>query len=258
MTCQVDNDCFLGHICLSNSCKYGCRQDDDCRQEEVCHNNYCKNPCANDTNPCGPNAYCSVVDKKVLCSCAEGLIPNPTPNIGCVRASIFSCRIHSDCLSGWSCEDNKCKPMCSIDGKECIEGERCNLGVCRYACTSDDHCSDDEVCDGRVCVTGCRTDSHCLNNLACISGQCIDPCIEPGICGANALCTAINHRPICTCPPYLVGEPKVVCKRVTTACDKNKNCADGFNCYGDMCYPSCRRYVFFINIYFIYIAYWFP
>lgn len=242
MTCRVDNDCFLGHICLSNSCRYGCRQDDDCRQDEICKNNYCKNPCANDIDPCGPNAYCSVVDRKAVCSCSEGLIPNPTPNIGCIRSLSLSCQRHTDCGEGLRCEDNRCRPACTTDGSECLEGERCNSGVCQYACTSDAHCSEDEVCDGRICVTGCRTNSHCPSHLACMAGQCLDPCTEPGTCGANALCVTKDNRPVCTCPQYLEGDPKVVCKRVTTACDIHNNCPDGFSCYGDVCYPSCRRY----------------
>lgn len=240
MTCRLDNDCFLGHICLSNSCRYGCRHDDDCREDEICRNNYCKNPCASDVSPCGPNAVCSVVNRKAICSCLDGLIANPTPNIGCVRTPALSCRIQADCATGWRCEENRCRPSCNSENFECLEGERCNAGLCRYACTSDENCSDDEVCDGRFCVLGCRSDSDCLSNFACLSGQCTDPCTKPGTCGANALCRVVEHRPICTCPQNLVGDPKYVCKRIATNCESDSNCPDGFSCYGDTCYPSCR------------------
>lgn len=189
----------------------------------------------------GPNAQCSVVERKAACSCVEGLIPNPTPNIGCVRTPSFICRMNSDCSSGWKCEDGRCRPTCTLDGSECLQGERCDSGVCRYACTSDDHCSDHEICDGRICVTGCRSHSQCSYDLACISGQCIDPCTEPAACGANAICLTSDHQPFCECPPSLVGDPKSVCKRLPESCDAKKSCTEGFSCYGDICYPSCRR-----------------
>lgn len=242
MTCRVDNDCFLGHICLDNSCQYGCRHDDDCGVDEFCKNNYCQNPCNSEISPCGPNAACAVVDKKAYCSCLEGLIANPTPNVGCVRAPTLTCRIHTDCPNYWRCEDDHCRPTCTVDGAQCLQGERCESGVCRYACTSDDHCTDDEICDGRLCVTGCRSDSQCPDHLSCIFGQCLDSCSKPGTCGANALCVTKDHKPLCSCPSLLSGDPNIVCKRVTSACDSNKNCADGFTCYGDTCHPSCRRY----------------
>jgi hypothetical protein len=237
----VDNDCFLGHICLENSCQYGCRHNEDCGPDEFCNNNFCQNPCGKDINPCGPNAVCAVLGGKALCSCLEDLIPNPTPNIGCVRAPSPICHKHSDCVNGWRCEYDRCRPPCTVEGSECLQGERCDSGVCRYACTSDEHCSDDEVCDGRLCVTGCRSNSHCADNLSCISGQCLDPCTKPATCGANALCTAKEHQPICSCPSSLVGNPKAVCRRVPIPCDTNKNCPEGFSCYGDSCHPSCRR-----------------
>lgn len=241
VTCRLDNDCFLGYICLGNSCQYGCRHDEDCGTDEFCKNNVCQNPCDNDINPCGPNAACSVAERKASCSCLEGLIPNPTPNIGCVRAPSLSCRMHTDCATGLRCEDDRCRPACTTDGSQCLQGERCDSGVCRYACTSDEHCSDEEVCDGRICVTGCRSHSDCSNQLACVSGQCVDPCTEPATCGANALCTTKDHQPECTCPSSLFGDPKVVCRRTMSLCDSNKNCLDGFNCYGGTCHPSCRR-----------------
>lgn len=241
MTCRVDNDCFPGHICLEQSCQYGCRYDDDCGPEEFCKNDVCKNPCDSDVNPCGPNAVCSVLERIAHCSCIEGLIPNPTPNIGCIRAPSSECRQNTDCTDGWTCEDSRCRPACTADGSQCLQGERCDEGVCRYACTSDEHCSDDEICDGRSCTIGCRSNSHCSSKLACISGQCRDPCTEPASCGINAICATKDHQPVCTCPLKLAGDPKLVCSRVTTSCGSNQNCPDGFSCYGDTCHPSCRR-----------------
>jgi hypothetical protein len=45
--------------------------------------------------------------------------------------------------------------------------------------------------------------------LACIREKCRDPC--PGSCGSGALCSVINHTPICTCPDSYTGNPFEYC-----------------------------------------------
>ena len=44
MTCRVDSDCFLGHVCLNKMCIVGCRANSDCPESNTCINNRCK-PC---------------------------------------------------------------------------------------------------------------------------------------------------------------------------------------------------------------------
>lgn len=98
MTCRVDNDCFLGHICLRNMCVYGCHTDSDCSASETCRNNRCHDPCLG--GPCGPNAQCSVINQRAVCSCPPGLVASPSAQVACVRAPLSECTEHSSCPTG--------------------------------------------------------------------------------------------------------------------------------------------------------------
>lgn len=60
------------------------------------------------------------------------------------------------------------------------------------------------------CRHECSISSECMSNKACIREKCIDPC--PGSCGLNALCSVINHTPICTCPNQYIGDPFTSCR----------------------------------------------
>lgn len=51
--------------------------------------------------------------------------------------------------------------------------------------------------------------ADCSLNKACINLRCEDPC--PGVCGLNAQCNVVNHNPICSCLPGLVGDPFARC-----------------------------------------------
>ncbi|KAJ3650628.1 hypothetical protein Zmor_016716 [Zophobas morio] len=57
----------------------------------------------------------------------------------------------------------------------------------------------------------CLDNSECRNHLSCRSGRCIDPCA--GTCGANAVCNARSHLPVCSCPAGFTGDPFTNCRR---------------------------------------------
>lgn len=59
------------------------------------------------------------------------------------------------------------------------------------------------------CRPECTINSECPSNLACIQMKCKDPC--PGSCGINALCSVINHIPVCTCQEGFIGDPFTNC-----------------------------------------------
>lgn len=60
-----------------------------------------------------------------------------------------------------------------------------------------------------MCKPECIVSSECAQDRACFNQKCKDPC--PGTCGLNALCTVINHNPICSCPAGLIGDPFIKC-----------------------------------------------
>lgn len=62
------------------------------------------------------------------------------------------------------------------------------------------------------CKRECETNNDCTLPLACIGYKCVDPC--PGTCGSDAICTTVNHIPICSCPPEFTGDPFFQCRPI--------------------------------------------
>lgn len=238
LTCRVDNDCFLGHICLHNKCVFGCHQDEDCSASESCLENKCQNPC--EKNPCGPNALCAVVNQRASCSCSSGMVPSPSAKIGCLRTPAMMCAENRDCLKEHSCYDGFCRPQCSRD-EECLNSERCDQGACKQLCRVDSDCQSADICQGLTCSSGCRNDLDCPSNLVCDRNrQCNDPCKVPATCGTNTQCTVVEHKVQCSCIEPLVGDPKIGCKNPLVSCKNSEECENGKTCYGNQCRKSCR------------------
>jgi hypothetical protein len=237
VTCRVDNDCFLGHICLNNKCSFGCHADEDCSASETCRNNKCINPCSE--NPCGPNAVCTVANQRASCSCVNNMLPSPTAKIGCVRAPATECTANRECGDGLACVNEMCRPVCANDDG-CLNSERCINSICTPQCRRDNDCQNGEVCQGLTCVAGCRSDQGCPNQLSCINQQCTDPCTSPTACGTNALCDSANHRKLCSCPEPLVGDPDVGCHYESQQCGVSKDCPPGHSCVDSVCQTQCR------------------
>lgn len=59
------------------------------------------------------------------------------------------------------------------------------------------------------CRPECVIHQDCPSNRACIRQRCEDPCA--GACGFNALCTAQNHKPVCSCLEGYEGDPYAGC-----------------------------------------------
>lgn len=62
------------------------------------------------------------------------------------------------------------------------------------------------------CHPECLVNGECPPNKACIREKCLDPC--QGTCGVNAVCNAINHQAICSCPPGYTGDPFETCSKI--------------------------------------------
>lgn len=238
LTCRVDNDCFLGHICLNNKCVFGCHSDEDCSASESCRGNQCLDPCMD--SPCGPNTICTVSNHRASCTCLQGMVASPTAKIGCVRTPAISCTENRGCPSDFACFGEMCRPVCANDAG-CLNNERCEAGACKPLCRRDDDCRNGEVCQGLICVSGCRSDSGCPGSLSCVNQQCIDPCLSPTACGTNAECACVDHKKQCSCPAPLVGDANVGCRFVPTVCDSHNDCPTGHSCYGNVCQATCRK-----------------
>lgn len=81
----------------------------------------------------------------------------------------------------------------------------CNDGVCT--------CVPEYLGDPyRECRPECIMSNDCPKNKACIRNKCIDPC--PGTCGQNAVCSVINHIPMCSCLEGYGGNAFIVCNKI--------------------------------------------
>ena len=237
VTCRVDNDCFLGHICLSNTCLIGCRANEDCASSEACINNMCKSPCEKDS-VCGPNAECSVVNYRAQCTCPSGFIPNPSANVACVREP-RPCYLNSDCIDGFSCVGGTCLAICS-SSSNCLANEMCgDDSTCKSVCRRDDDCRSGEICENLMCLVGCRADNECPDDQSCVNNQCQDPCANPTVCGNNAVCSVDLHQVVCKCEDGLEGDPFVNCRAKITRCDSNLQCPRSTICFAETCRAEC-------------------
>jgi len=79
------------------------------------------------------------------------------------------------------------------------------------------------------CRPECVTSQECPSNLACRNERCVDPC--PGSCGAQALCTVVNHNPVCTCPQGYVGDAFVACTPAPITCKSSAHSTDNANSF---------------------------
>ena len=130
VTCRVDNDCFLGHVCLNKMCLVGCREPTDCPSTLSCIANQCRSPC--ESASCGPNAQCQAIEGKAFCTCNKGYSPNPSAVVGCSREPI-SCVSNKQCPNNFQCDKDFCRPVCSVD-KDCPAHELCVGSLCQEIC----------------------------------------------------------------------------------------------------------------------------
>lgn len=90
---------------------------------------------------------------------------------------------------------------------------------------------------GRGVGKFCFLNSACEDNLACISRRCQNPC-DDKVCASNAVCTATNHRAICSCEKGYEGHPTTQCTMVQS-CTYNPDCDLHLSCRYGKCVDSC-------------------
>lgn len=200
------------------------------------------NPCV--PSPCGPYSQCRDLGGSPSCSCLEIYIGSP-PNCR------PECTVHSDCPSNRACMNEKCRDPCT---GSCGTGAECNvinhtpICNCLAGYTGDPFtycqvkpqeiepivsdpcnptpCGPNAQCDNGICTClpefqgdpyrGCRPEcvlnGDCLKTKACLRNKCVDPCIQT--CGQNAVCSVINHIPMCTCIVGYAGNAFVLCNKI--------------------------------------------
>lgn len=90
---------------------YECRKNDDCDLNQKCGSDgACKNPCL-ETNVCGINAQCKVVNRQAQCSCPLGYIGNA--KIECRKGDVEQQCLKNPCGINAKCKDTPNGYMCS-------------------------------------------------------------------------------------------------------------------------------------------------
>jgi hypothetical protein len=86
---------------------------------------------------------------------------------------------------------------------------------------------------------GCKSDSECPLTQACINRECVDPCpLER--CGVNALCSAKNHRAVCSCPAGYRPDPDPYIRCKPFECLTDPECPTTLACESEKCVDPCK------------------
>lgn len=194
------NDQALG--CKTVPCVYNI----DCPPHQLCNRltHTCFDVC--ESASCGSNAVCITEDHKATCQCPPGFKGNPLPEIECVPSEL--------------CNPNPCHPTAICEGTSTGHICKCPPGTIGDPNTSG--CRPEGNCP--------KGDIDCPPQSVCLGNRCVNPC--DNFCGANALCSIVDRKPVCTCPARFkaaIGGPIVGCIRFSSACTSDVDCA------GDVC-----------------------
>ena len=214
-----------------------CLSDHHCAKNENCFNNHCHDPCK--SHECGKNAKCSVKNHKATCSCLPNHRGDPYH-----RCTHYECISNLECDADLACHNEKCVDPCEVadacgenaecpnsdcpHGKACVSNKcvnPCNAIMCgnHATCKVESHkaaCACPEGFEGdpmEACTeTGCRSNMDCKRNERCNlpSKECMPVCTATA-CAMNAICTAANHRKICTCHAPFQGDGYDKCIKVS-------------------------------------------
>ena len=209
------------------ACHLECVQNSDCDLTRACSNHKCVNPCE---GVCGSGASCNVINHYPVCYCEADLTGNP----------FVDCYHHRDVLP-------RPIPVMPCDPSPCGPYSRCTVSQYGYAT-----CSCLPGCRGSppLCNPECIVSSDCLQIQACINNKCVNPC--NGVCGHGALCSVINHNPVCECPPGQDGNPFTECtiptepRQPPSPCNPSP-CGPNSICQVKMSRPVCSCQSTFIG-----------
>lgn len=196
--------CLVGYIGAPPNCRPECRINAECPSSQACINEKCRDPCP---GSCGYGAICNVINHTPSCTCPPGYsgdpfsqcqpVPPPPPTRKTQYEPKSVTWTQTIPPSSAVKLDDPCNPS------PCGPNAQCNNGVC--TCIPEYH---GDPYSG--CRPECITSADCSRELACSRNKCFDPC--PGTCAPNAICTVLNHVPMCTCPEGYNGNAFVQCK----------------------------------------------
>ena len=201
---QAVCSCLPNYVGSPPGCRPECVVSSECVLNKACMNKKCVDPCP---GSCGLNARCEVINHSPICSCRSEFTGDPFLRCSAMQ-SRFNCfrSISLKVIAIFSFlfflgpvvlheTSNPCVPS------PCGANAICQVFGLSHTCS----CLPSYVGSPPNCRPECTINSECQSNLACLREKCRDPC--QGSCGLSAICTVINHTPMCTCPSGLTGDP---------------------------------------------------
>lgn len=189
--------CLSSYIGSPPNCRPECVSNSDCPLHLACSQEKCRDPCP---GSCGQGALCRVVNHSPVCVCENGYTGDP----------FVACRIQRveipPPITRDPCNPNPCGPnsQCRDVGGSAI----CSCLPTYFGSPPN-------------CGPECSVNADCPLNRACLRNRCADPC--PGSCSSTAICTVINHSPVCSCPEGYSGDGFTYC-RIITKVEKTRPC----------------------------------
>lgn len=216
--CNSDQQCPAGTKCNAGVCCTLCTSGRDCISDQLCIQGVCQPTCRSNSscpdfqfcqnNICTQEFKCRTDED---CDIDENCVVDATGRSECINACSgrVLCGRNAECSARDHSAVCDCKPGFFQD----------KTGTCRkIECQTDDECSSDKTCEGNTC------------KIACLMG-------EP--CGANALCSAENHKQVCYCQPGFTGDPKEGCSLIDfckeSPCGTNAKCRNSRGSYRCSC-----------------------
>uniref|UniRef100_A0A8D8VM32 Neurogenic locus Notch protein n=1 Tax=Cacopsylla melanoneura TaxID=428564 RepID=A0A8D8VM32_9HEMI len=164
-------------------CRPECLCNSDCPFNMACLGQKCRNPCE---GTCGVGALCTVVHHTGACYCPEGTVGNP----------------YEHCATPLAPRP----PVNPCDSVYCGSNAVCKhtTGIVTCECKPDYYGN-----PGLGCRPECVLNTDCPNTKACVNNRCGNPCRSA--CGVGAMCSVVNHQPVCFCPQDTSGDPFLTC-----------------------------------------------
>lgn len=180
--------CLSSYIGSPPNCRPECIRNSDCPSNMACINEKCRNPCL---GACGTDAQCNVIKNTPMCTCPIGYDGDP----------FIRCYIKP--------QEVDLPPQDLCNPTPCAPNAKCHNGIC--TCLPEYHGD-----PYRDCRPECILNSDCSREKACTRNKCTDPC--PGTCGTNAICSVVNHIPMCSCMENYEGNAFTICTPVIGNC----------------------------------------
>lgn len=198
--------CLDNYIGQPPNCRPECSINSECTSDRACINLKCVDPCP---GSCGTFAICSVHNHVPACTCPQGYIGDPFTQCRLQpprKQTHFFLPTETDLTNQMKMTHTH--TTLNFPELDPVVLDKCNPSPCgANALCRDGECTCPPEFQKGDPYTGCRPECvqnpDCPRDRACMQRKCQDPC--PGACAQNAICTVINHVPMCSCPTGLTG-----------------------------------------------------